>query len=117
MIEVVDSGLVYRNPKPWLRSRQTWHPTLVRFDDGEWLCTFDIAEADVAHDYRTYGARSADDGRTWQKVTLVKCADGYWRGSFRTAHKPGGFVSLRASARTDAGYSVKHEIIRAYGLR
>ena len=48
MIEVVDSGLVYRNPRPELRSRQTWHPTLVRFDDGEWLCTFDIAEADVA---------------------------------------------------------------------
>ena len=41
-----------------VESRQTWHPTLVRFDDGEWLCTFDIAEADVSHDYRTYGARS-----------------------------------------------------------
>ncbi len=71
MIEVVDSGLVYRNPRPELHSRQTWHPTIVRFDDGEWLCTFDIAEADVSHDYRTYAARSTDDGRTWSPVTRV----------------------------------------------
>lgn len=71
MIEVVDSGLVYRNPRPELRSRHTWHPTIVRFDDGEWLCTFDIAEADVALDYRTYKSRSTDDGRTWSAPERV----------------------------------------------
>ncbi|MEV4680563.1 S8 family peptidase [Streptomyces kurssanovii] len=60
---------------------------------------------------------SYDDGTTWQKVTLTKGADGYWTGSFRTAKKPGGFLSVRASAGTDSGYSVKNEIIRAYGLR
>ncbi|MFG2644944.1 S8 family serine peptidase [Streptomyces sp. NPDC048370] len=60
---------------------------------------------------------SYDDGTTWQKVTLTKGTDGYWTGSFRTAKKPGGFLSVRASAGTDSGYSVKNEIIRAYGLR
>jgi hypothetical protein len=60
---------------------------------------------------------SYDDGATWRKVTLTKGADGYWTGSFRTAKKPGGFLSVRASAGTDSGYSVKNEIIRAYGLR
>ncbi|WP_326786606.1 S8 family peptidase [Streptomyces sp. NBC_00151] len=60
---------------------------------------------------------SYDDGATWQKVTLAKGSDGYWKGSFRTAKKPGGFVSVRASAGTDRGYSVKNEIVRAYGLR
>ncbi|MDT9687316.1 S8 family serine peptidase [Streptomyces sp. P9(2023)] len=60
---------------------------------------------------------SYDDGRTWQKVTLTKGAGGSWTGSFRTAKKPGGFVSLRASAKTNSGFSVKNEIIRAYGLR
>ncbi|MFD6552818.1 S8 family serine peptidase [Streptomyces sp. NPDC058398] len=60
---------------------------------------------------------SYDDGSTWQKVTLAKGADGYWKGSFRTARKPGGFISVRASAGTDRGFSVKNEIIRAYGLR
>ncbi|MFD9502861.1 S8 family serine peptidase [Streptomyces sp. NPDC060035] len=60
---------------------------------------------------------SYDDGATWQKVTLAKGSGGYWTGSFKTAKKPGAFVSIRASAGTDRGFSVKNEIIRAYGLR
>ncbi|WP_086770933.1 S8 family peptidase [Streptomyces bobili] len=60
---------------------------------------------------------SYDDGATWRKVTLSKGADGYWAGSFRTAEKPGGFVSVRANAETDGGFGVRNEIIRAYGLR
>ncbi|MEV6106968.1 S8 family serine peptidase [Streptomyces sp. NPDC051940] len=60
---------------------------------------------------------SYDDGATWQKVTVHKGTGGYWTGTFQTAKKPGGFVSVRASAETDSGYSVKNEIIRAYGLR
>ena len=65
MIAVRETGLVYRNPRPELRSRHTWHPTIVRFDDGEMLVTFDIAEADVALDYRTYATHSTDAGATW----------------------------------------------------
>ncbi|MEU8006331.1 S8 family serine peptidase [Catellatospora sp. NPDC049111] len=60
---------------------------------------------------------SYDDGKTWQKVNLVKGADGYWTGSFKANGKSGGFLSIRGSAATDAGFSVKHEVIRAYGLR
>ncbi|MFG3343511.1 S8 family serine peptidase [Streptomyces sp. NPDC048018] len=60
---------------------------------------------------------SYDDGATWQKVRLTEGADGSWAGSFTTAGKAGGFVSIRASARTDAGFGVKNEIVRAYGLR
>ena len=71
MIDVRATGLVYRNPRPELRSRQTWHPTLVRFDDGELLVTFDIAEADVALDYRTYATNSLDGGATWSAPTRV----------------------------------------------
>ena len=56
---------------------------------------------------------SYDDGATWRKVTLAKGAHGYWKGSFRA---PGGFVSVRAGAETASGYSVKNEIIRAYGM-
>ncbi|MFG2591383.1 S8 family serine peptidase [Streptomyces sp. NPDC048438] len=60
---------------------------------------------------------SYDDGATWRKVTLAKGAHGYWTGSFRTAKKSSGFVSVRASAATERGFSVKNEVIRAYGLR
>lgn len=60
---------------------------------------------------------SYDDGAHWQRVDLTPGADGSWTGSFRTAKKPGGFLSLRAGAKADNGYSVQNEIIRAYGLR
>jgi hypothetical protein len=71
MIAVRASGLVYRNPRPELRSVHTWHPTIVRFDDGELLCTFDLAAADVALDYRTWASRSADGGATWSAPVRV----------------------------------------------
>ena len=71
MIAVRETGLVYRNPRPELRSRHTWHPTIVRFDDGELLVTFDIAEADVALDYRTYASHSLDNGTTWSAPERV----------------------------------------------
>src|SRR4051794_1944731 len=71
MIAVRETGLVYRNPRPELRSRHTWHPTIVRFDDGEMLVTFDIAEADVALDYRTYATHSTDAGTTWTSPERV----------------------------------------------
>ncbi|MEV6192878.1 S8 family serine peptidase [Streptomyces sp. NPDC051920] len=60
---------------------------------------------------------SYDDGATWQKVQVVKGTGGSWTGWFKTARKPGGFVSVRASAVTSSGFGVKNEIIRAYGLR
>ncbi|HET9421856.1 MAG TPA: S8 family serine peptidase [Nocardioides sp.] len=60
---------------------------------------------------------SYNGGGTWHKVTMNKGASGWWRGGFRAARKPGGFVAVRASARTDRGYSIKQTIIRAYGLR
>ena len=71
MIEVRESGTVYRNPRPELRSLHTWHPTIVRFDDGEMLCTFDLAQADVALDYRTWASRSVDGGRSWSDPVRV----------------------------------------------
>ncbi len=65
MIECVATGLVYRNPKPHLRSLHTWHPSIVHLDDGELIATFDVAQAIESLDYRTYLARSSNDGATW----------------------------------------------------
>jgi hypothetical protein len=65
MIECVETGVVYRNPKPHLKSIHGWHPSLVRLDDGSLLAGFDLGEAIESLDYRTYTARSRDDGHTW----------------------------------------------------
>ena len=60
---------------------------------------------------------SSNGGKSWQRVTLTKGGSGWWRGTFTAANKPGGFVSVRANATMNSGYSIKQEIIRAYGLR
>src|SRR5262249_13816890 len=65
MIECAETGLVYRNPKPHLKSIHAWHPSLVYLDDGSLLAGFDLGEAVESLDYRTYTARSLDQGRTW----------------------------------------------------
>jgi hypothetical protein len=60
---------------------------------------------------------SSNGGKAWQRVTLTKGARGWWHGTFRAAQKPGGFLSVRAGARTDSGYAITQEVIGAYGLR
>ena len=65
MIDIVDQGLVYRNPYPAIRTRHAWHPTLVHLGGEAWACAFDIGEAAEAHDYGTYFSSSVDDGTTW----------------------------------------------------
>jgi sialidase-1 len=65
-VRVVDSGLVYRNPKPYLRSVVAYHPSVVHLGSQELLATFDLGEAVESLDYHTVASRSRDGGRTWQ---------------------------------------------------
>ncbi|MFF5214956.1 S8 family serine peptidase [Micromonospora sp. NPDC000442] len=60
---------------------------------------------------------SYDDGASWQKVALSRDSGGWWDGALKLPKKPGGFVSVRAEARTDSGFGIRQELIRAYGLR
>ncbi|MBI1917707.1 MAG: exo-alpha-sialidase [Planctomycetes bacterium] len=80
MIECAESGLVYRNPKPHLKSSHAWHPSLVYLDDGSLLAGFDLGEAVESLDYRTYTARSHDQGRTWDAPRPL-FEDPVWRRS------------------------------------
>ncbi|MCE2395208.1 exo-alpha-sialidase [Candidatus Poribacteria bacterium] len=65
MIEIRGTGHIYRNPKPHLRARHAWHPTLVVIDQNELIAAFDIGEAVESLDYRTYINHSHDGGETW----------------------------------------------------
>jgi len=65
VIAVGGTGLVYRNPRPELRSHHAWHPSLIRFPDGELVCVFDGASADQGLDYRSFVTRSVDGGASW----------------------------------------------------
>jgi len=64
-IRVLDTGLVYRNPKPHLRAIHAMHPTVSVLKNGDLVCTFDIGQGPESLDYHTVLSRSTDGGKTW----------------------------------------------------
>ncbi len=70
-IEVLDTGLIYRNPKPALRSRHAFFPSLIAMPDGELIATMDIGSAFEAVDVRSYVCRSTDGGQTWSEPKKI----------------------------------------------
>ncbi len=66
-LEHLETGIVYRNPKPYLRAVNAWHPTLVALPSGELLASFDLGQGPEGLDYRTCLARSSDNGQSWSE--------------------------------------------------
>src|SRR5688500_8146270 len=64
-LEIQETGLIYANPRPFLRSRQAAFPTVVSLCGDELLAAFTIGEAFESADVHTELARSRDGGRTW----------------------------------------------------
>lgn len=62
---VVDKGIVYRNPKPHVRSIHAYFPSVVDLGSGEMLCSMVLGSAFESADSRIYLARSQDGGVTW----------------------------------------------------
>lgn len=66
MITVLGTGLVYKNPKPYLRSLHAFFPSLVSLGDHEILCAYVLGSAMEAIDCRAVLSRSEDRGCTWR---------------------------------------------------
>lgn len=64
-IEVVKTGLIYRNPKPYLRSVQAYFPSVVMLSPNEMLATLMLGSAFESVDSHVFVARSTDGGETW----------------------------------------------------
>lgn len=70
-IDMLDTGLIYRNAKPHLVSRHAYFPSLVELSEGRLLAAMDIGSAFEAVDVRSYVCRSEDEGRTWSAPELI----------------------------------------------
>jgi hypothetical protein len=64
-LSIDDSGLIYRNPAPHLRSVHAYYPSLVHLDGDELLASFVLGTAMESMDLHACLARSVDGGRTW----------------------------------------------------
>ena len=64
-IELLDTGLVYRNPRPHVESRHAYFPSVVQLANGDIVVTMSIGQAFESRDQHVYAARSGDNGKTW----------------------------------------------------
>lgn len=65
-INVLRTGLIYRNPKPHVRSIHAYFPSVIVMSNGEMLATMGLGQAFESIDLHTEVARSKDGGETWQ---------------------------------------------------
>lgn len=66
-IQVRGTGLVYRNPKPHLKSIHAYFGSVAVLSDREMVAAFDLGSAFEAVDVHTYAARSNDGGKSWSR--------------------------------------------------
>jgi sialidase-1 len=64
-IRIVGSGLVWRNPKPHVRSRHAYFPSLAHLGGRRMACSMAIGQAFEAADVHSWIALSEDDGAGW----------------------------------------------------
>lgn len=71
--KIIDTGLIYRNPRPHVISRHAYFPWVVFMDNGELLCSIVTGEAFESVDLDTFLVRSKDMGESWsQPMALLE---------------------------------------------
>ena len=70
-MEITGGGIVYRNPKPHVRSRHAYFPWVVYTSNNELIASFVLAQAFESVDSNTYISRSTDKGMTWSEPVAI----------------------------------------------
>jgi len=73
-MKILDSGLIYRNPVPHLRSVQAYFPSIDKISDKEFIGTIVLGEAFESLNLHSYFVYSNDGGRHWELGRRV-CGD------------------------------------------
>ncbi len=75
------SGLIYRNPKPHVRSVHAYFPSVVAFDDEHLGATLVLGEAFESPNLHLVYFESRDGGETWTRIAFVTESDPEMRSS------------------------------------
>ena len=70
-IEITDTGLVYRNPMPHLKSLHAYFPSAVELSNGRLAVAMDIGQAFESTNMRSFICFSDDLGKTWTAPTKI----------------------------------------------
>lgn len=100
-IEMIHSGILFKNPKPYLKSVQAYFPSVVQCDNGDFVAAAVVGEAFEAVNLRNILFRSKDNGATWElqgplyepepgktDIGSVQNCEKQNRGAFRLYHAP-----------------------------
>jgi hypothetical protein len=71
-LEIVDEGVLYRNPHPGHRAICAFLSNVVPVTDDEVMCFYRLGQAFYSHDGRLAQLRSKDGGKTWSEEGLVR---------------------------------------------
>lgn len=101
-MQILDTGIIYRNPKAHVKSIHAYFPSVIKLDNGELLAGFALGEAFESADLHGYLSRSCDNGESWtlQGELIKRKTDGIYSDCMRlTALADGGV----------AAYVVRHD--------
>ena len=95
MIEILDTGLIYRGDESAPHFRNTYWPSVVELDNGELLAAMDISNFINSRDARSYYSLSKDQGKIWTEPKIIWDGDGWpypFHTTCRISKTPGGEV-------------------------
>lgn len=111
VIEIVETGVVYRNPKPHLRAVHAMHPSLSVLDGKQLVATAWVYDTRTGQTLPSVYAISEDGGRTFtnpkptgflaQTCKLAVLQDGRLLAVYRRHDRPGLWANLVALRKDD----------------
>ncbi|WP_135554827.1 sialidase family protein [Paenibacillus cymbidii] len=109
-LEIVDTGIIYRNPLPYVYSRHAYFPSVIQLAGGDLLASFTVGQAFEAADLHTELSRSRDQGVTWEHEGRLYpgTADRVTSDTCRLSHGAHGeviaYVIRHNRSRKDCGF-------------
>lgn len=73
-LEHLETGLLFKNPKPHVHSVHAYFPSVVVLPDGSLLAMYMLGEAFEAVNLQPYLSRSQDQGATWEQLGPLETA-------------------------------------------
>ena len=76
-VKIINRSIIYENPLPQLKSRQSFFPFLAELADGRIMAMYCIGEAFESVDLSTYISFSSDKGASWTEPRKLLRGDAF----------------------------------------
>ena len=108
MIEIIDTGLIYRGDESAAHFRNTYWPTVVELDNGDLLASMDISNIMNSRDARSYYSITQDQGKNWSDPKIIWDGNGFpypFHTTCRISRTPDGqvigFMAIKDRSNSD----------------